>query len=100
MTKPWSTEPTPRTDAARVVYGGEAIEALSDSVSVAFARSLERQLRAAECHLAISCDYAEEKAEDAAMAAGLGIGEWESFVPKWWHKAKAHLAAAREEDGE
>lgn len=75
-------ESAPRTDAARVVYGGEAIEALSDSVSVAFARSLERQLRAAERLLA---EYS------------FGI-QSATELCEWLDKIEAHLAAAREED--
>lgn len=48
--------------------------------------------------LSKAVEWGERYGEERAMVADLGVGEWETFVPPWWHEAKAALAKARGEE--
>lgn len=74
--RPWSDEPTPRTDEKAAEW--IVVEGTEDQIVLAsFARSLEQRLRAAERLLGMSFGF-------------LGT--------KTAKEVEAHLAAAREED--
>ena len=85
------------SEAVRLVHfmTGAAIDAHQRRLQVAreliFLRSVNAELLEA---LREACISEESRAAEIAYEAGLGAGEWESCVSRWWHPARAAIAKA------